>query len=69
MCVTDVSCLVAAKNGLETPTLKVCGSGIYSTIKADGTGDNTYAKGMEAEDSISLNLTPGEVRLSLTVGE
>ncbi|KAK7416911.1 hypothetical protein QQZ08_011829 [Neonectria magnoliae] len=48
----DVSCLVAAKNRLETPALRVCGSGICSTIKADGTGDNAYAKGLEAEDGI-----------------
>ncbi|KAH6970415.1 hypothetical protein BKA56DRAFT_496464 [Ilyonectria sp. MPI-CAGE-AT-0026] len=65
----DASCLVAAKNGLETPALKVCGSGICSTINSDGSGENAYVKGMEAEDGVGLNLPPGEVRLTLTVGE
>ncbi|KAH6985318.1 hypothetical protein EDB80DRAFT_591132 [Ilyonectria destructans] len=65
----DASCLVAAANGLETPALKVCGSGICSTINADGTGENAYVKGMEAEDGVGLNLPPGKVRLAVTVGE
>ncbi|KAH8650790.1 hypothetical protein BGZ61DRAFT_375402 [Ilyonectria robusta] len=65
----DASCLVASANGLETPALKVCGSGICSIINTDGTGENAYVKGIEAEDGVGLNLPPGNVHLTLTVGE
>ncbi|KAH7113576.1 hypothetical protein EDB81DRAFT_824572 [Dactylonectria macrodidyma] len=65
----DASCLAAAANDLETPALKVCGSGICSTINSDGSGENAYVKGMEAEDGVGLNLPPGEVHLTVTVGE
>ncbi|KAH7115671.1 hypothetical protein EDB81DRAFT_627508, partial [Dactylonectria macrodidyma] len=63
----DASCLVAASHGLETPALKVCSSGICSTINADGTGENAYVKGTELLDGVGLNIPPGKVYLTVTV--
>ncbi|KAK7419445.1 hypothetical protein QQZ08_010863 [Neonectria magnoliae] len=65
----DASCLVAATHGLETPALNVCSSGMCSTINTDGTGENAYIKGTEALDGVGLNLPPGKVYLTVTVGE
>lgn len=64
----DASCLVAAKNGLSIPALKVCGAGTCSTIFEGGEGENAYLKDMEALDGVGLNLPAGEVRLTVTVG-
>lgn len=63
----DASCLVAAAAGLDIPGLQVCGSGTCSTIYAGGKGDNAYTGGMEAEDGVGLNLSPGNTRLTVKV--
>ncbi|KAH7163544.1 hypothetical protein B0J13DRAFT_38750 [Dactylonectria estremocensis] len=64
----DASCLVSAAWKEDIPALKVCGAGTCSTIYSGGEGENAYLGGMEAEDGVGLNLAPGKVRLTLTVG-
>lgn len=63
----DASSLVSAANGLDIPGLQVCGHGTCSTICPGGTGINAYVGGMEAEDGVGLNISPGEVRLEVMV--
>ncbi|KAH7119186.1 allergen Asp F4-like protein [Dactylonectria macrodidyma] len=65
----DASCLVAAAYGLETPALKVCSSGVCSSINTNGTGENAYVKGTDGLDGVGLNLPPGRVHLTVAVGE
>ncbi|KAL4732395.1 hypothetical protein ACLX1H_001410 [Fusarium chlamydosporum] len=52
----DASCLVAAKEKLPIPGLRVCGHNTCSTINPGGTGTNAYLGGMEAEDGVGLNI-------------
>ncbi|KAF4997173.1 hypothetical protein FGRMN_4068 [Fusarium graminum] len=63
----DASCLVAAKEKMEIPGLRVCGSGTCSTINPGGTGENAYLGGMEAEDGVGLNIYPGKTRLTVDI--
>lgn len=64
----DASALAAADTGLPIPALKVCAQGTCSTVNAGGSGTNAYLKGMNAEDGVGLNLNPGPVALTVTVG-
>lgn len=64
----DASALVPAHYGMKINPLKVCSGGKCSTIFAGGKGENAYVGGMEAVDGVGLNLSPGSVRLEVTIG-
>lgn len=64
----DASCLVPADYGMNINPLKVCDRGICSTIYQGGSGENAYTPGTHNIDGLGLNLTPGKVRLQVTVG-
>ena len=63
----DASCLVAAYYDLTIPGLKVCDSRDCSIVNPGGTGTNAYLAGMEHLDGVGLNLSPGPVRLTVTI--
>ena len=64
----DASALVPAAYKMKVTPLKVCDRGICSEIYSNGKGKNAYTAGMEGVDGVGLNLTPGKVRLAVTVG-
>jgi hypothetical protein len=64
----DASCLVSSDAKVDIPALKVCGHNTCSTIYAGGAGENAYTAGTHDLDGVGLNITPGKVRLEITVG-
>ncbi|CAM1506044.1 Fc.00g056850.m01.CDS01 [Cosmosporella sp. VM-42] len=64
----DASALVPAAYGMNINPLQVCDRGICSTINQGGSGTNAYTPGTDGVDGLGLNLTPGQVRLAVTVG-
>lgn len=64
----DASALVPAAYNMNINPLNVCDRGICSTIYQDGSGSNAYIPGTDGVDGLGLNLSPGKVRLVVTVG-
>lgn len=64
----DASALVPAAYNMNINPLKVCDRGICSTINQGGSGTNAYTPGTDGVDGLGLNLSPGKVRLAVTVG-
>lgn len=59
----DVSCLVAAKYGLNIPGATLCHGSTCSVVNPGGTGHNAFLGGMEALDGLGLNIPAGNAHL------
>ena len=67
----DASILTATRAGMSHPGMRICAEGSgspCSIVHADGTGSNSFTKGMEAEDGWGINATPGPLTLKIEVG-
>ncbi|KAK0748467.1 hypothetical protein B0T21DRAFT_406984 [Apiosordaria backusii] len=64
----DCSALVAQAYDMDVPGCRMSEGGVDSTIYPDGTAENAYIRGMEAEDGVGLNIAPGNTVIQVIVG-
>ncbi|KAK4672687.1 hypothetical protein QC763_105270 [Podospora pseudopauciseta] len=64
----DCSSLVAQAYNMDFPGCRMSQGGVDSSIYPDGTAENAYIRGMEAEDGIGLNIEPGPTVIEVLCG-
>ncbi|VBB71899.1 Putative protein of unknown function [Podospora comata] len=64
----DCSSLVAQAYNMDFPGCRMSQGGVDSSIYPDGTAENAYIRGMEAEDGVGLNIEPGPTVIEVLCG-